>query len=297
MELNDLIKSNCYHICTNGQEAPLLMKDDEDYKVACVYLALVAWKLNVDVFAYIVMSNHVHFLVACKNRKEAEVFLKAYKQKLALYFMHKYGIRKPLRGISDSITLVDSLHYFRNCVAYILRNALCAKVCKRLEDYPWSSYSAYFADSKKLNLRRLDSYTGREIRKLIRSNDDVAGCPICVCDDGRIADRSFVRFDIVEKVFKNSNRSFIYTLGICNDAQMEYEFAYKPQIRVGDMEMLSVAEQLASSRFSGKCLSDLSSADKCKMIKALYFNNKTSVPQLSRILGLSRELVANVLSY
>lgn len=297
MELSDLIKSNCYHICTNGQETPLLMKDDEDYKVACIYLALVAWKLDIDVFAYIVMSNHVHFLIACESRKDAERFLKVYKQKLALYFRHKYGADKSLRGVSDSITLVDSLNYFRNCVAYILRNALCAKVCARLEDYPWSSYSAYFANAKNMNLRRLDSFIGRERRNLIRSNDDISGCPICLCNDGRIANRSFVRLDVVEKAFMNSNRSFLYSLGTCNDAKMEYELAFKPQIRVNDMELLMVAENLSSSRFSGKSLADLSVADKCKMIKALYFNNKTSIPQLSRILGLSREIVANVLSY
>ena len=297
MELNDLINGNCYHICTNGQQAPLLMKDDEDYKVACIYLALVAWKLNVDIFAYIVMSNHVHLLVACKNRQEAERFLKVYKQKLALYFRHKYGMRKSMKGISDCITLVDTIQYFRNCVAYILRNALCAKVCARLEEYPWSSYSAYFSRVKKSNHRRLDSFVGRQRRNLIRSNDDISGCPICVCEDGRISDRSFVRFDVVEKAFNNSNRSFLYGLGTCNDAKMEYEFAFRPQIRVNDMDLLAVAEQLASSRFSGKSLADLSSSDKCKMIKYLYFNNKTSVPQLSRILGLSREIVAQVLSY
>ena len=122
-------------------------------------------------------------------------------------------------------------------------------------------------------------------------------CPYELDETGLIILESFVRSDIVEKVYRNSGKSFLYYIGCCNDAKMEYEFAFRPQIRVNDMDLLAVAEQLASSRFSGKSLADLSSSDKCKMIKYLYFNNKTSVPQLSRILGLPREIVAQVLSY
>ena len=43
MELHELIKGNCYHICTNGQGTPTLLKDEEDFRTACVYLALVSF--------------------------------------------------------------------------------------------------------------------------------------------------------------------------------------------------------------------------------------------------------------
>lgn len=297
MELSDLIKGNCYHICTNGQDAPVLMRDAEDYKIACTYLALVAWKLNVEIYAYIVMSNHVHVLISCRDRRTAERFIRAYKQKLSLFFRHKYDICKSFRGISDSITLVDSLHYFRNCIAYILRNALSARVCTRIEDYPWSSYSAYFSNVDYNVLRRVDSLGIRERRNVVKSNVDLNDCPLYVDAHGRVADRSFVRYVVVEKAFSNSFRSFLYCLGTCNDSKMEYEFALKPQININDLELLNVAEHLAHSRFAGKTLADLSASDKCSMIKNLYFNNKTSIPQLSRILGLSRQMVTKVLTY
>ena len=72
--------------------------------------------------------------------------------------------------------------------------------------------------------------------------------------------------------------------------------ALKPRFRVNDTELINLAESLASSRFKGKKLSELSIQSKCTMVKNLYFNNKTSIPQLSRVLGLTREIVTRILS-
>lgn len=297
MELNDLIDGNCYHICTNGQDTPLLLRDDEDYKIACVYLALLSWKLKIDVLAYIVMSNHVHVMVNCHARKNAERYIKSFKQKLSLYLKNKYGVVKVLSGVSDSITLVDSLRYFQNCVAYILRNALCAKVCAKLEDYPWSSYSAYFNEQSLRGYNKIIQWGARERKKIMRSKVVMTDCPYCFSEEGAVINRSFVKFDVVEAAFCNSSRSFLYFLGTCNDSKMEYELAVKPQVRVDDAEMMNAVEQMVSSRFPGKSIAGLTRANKCSMVKSLYFNNKTSVPQLSRVLGLPRDVIASLLVY
>lgn len=297
MELGDLINGNCYHICTDGQGTPVVMKDKEDFRTACVYLALLSWKFKIDILAYIVMSNHVHILTICKDRREAQKFIKAYKQKIALYLRNKYGTEKSLRGIADSITLVDSLKYLQNCIAYILRNALCAKACIRLEEYPWSSYSAYFAKEDLSGLRKISSLGARERKKLLKSRDDISDCPYYIDTEGNIVNKSFIKADIVEAAFRNSSRTFLYSLGTCNDIKMEYELAFKPLINVNDIELLNIAEQLATSKFAGKTISELTNANKCAMIKTLYFNNKTTIPQLSRILGLPRDLVANAINY
>lgn len=87
----------------------------------------------------------------------------------------------------------------------------------------------------------------------------------------------------------------LFYLGTCNDAKMEYDMACKPLLRVNDTELSGIAESLASSRFNGKSISELSTQSRCSLIKNLFFNNKTSIPQLSRILGIPRELVSKIL--
>ncbi len=294
MEFLDTIKGNCYHICTNGQECQALLRDEDDYKVACNYLAISAWKCKVVILAYIIMSNHVHILVVCDNREIAEKFIRLFKQKLSIYLAHKYGILKPLHGVDNSISLIDSIQYFKNCVAYILRNAISAKLCSKLEDYPWSSYSAYFSKNKSEHLK-VSSLSRREKRKILKSRDDLRTCNMLISHDGRIVNRSFVNYAIVEAAFRSA-KSFLFHLGVCNDSQMEYEFAIKPKLLANDTDILLATEKLTAARFSGKRLNEISTANKCSMVKNLFYNNKTTIPQLSRILGLPRDLICQILS-
>ena len=296
IELIDLFDKNCYHICTNGHETPTIIMNEEDFKVAHNYLALAGWKTGIEILAYVIMTNHVHILVVSNDRNQAIKYIRLYKRLYSTYLLHKYKMPNTLRGIEDSISLIDSISYFRNCVAYILRNALCARVCRRIEDYPWSSYSCYFNTDIPLTSRRIHELGECERRVLLRTRQDLSGCPHTVSTDGMIEARSFVRHDIVEKAFLNSGRFFLTSLGTCNDAKMEYEMTFKPLVRVNDKELSEVIDVLVGKRFGGKKISELSQSEKCSIIKNIYFNNKTTIPQLSRILGLQKDLIAHILS-
>ena len=77
---------------------------------------------------------------------------------------------------------------------------------------------------------------------------------------------------------------------------MEYEMACKPLLGVNDTDLLSSTEKIAASRFNGKKIAELTNQQKCSIIKTVFFNNKTSIPQLSRVLGLPRDIISRILS-
>ena len=296
IDLRDLFNGNCYHVCTNGQETPTIIMDEEDFKVAHNYLALAGWITGIEILVYVIMANHVHIMIICKDRSQAVRYIRAFKKLYSMYLSKKYNMSEALRGIEDSISLIDSISYFRNCVAYILRNALCARICRRIEDYPWSSYQCYFNTSVTEGSRRLSDLGVREARKILKTRTDLSKCRYLINADGMIEPRSFVRHDIVEKAFINSGKFFLASLGTCNDAKMEYEMTCKPLVRVNDKELAEVIEALAEKKFAGKRISWLTQSEKCSIIKNIFFNNKTTIPQLSRILGLPKELIRQILS-
>ena len=74
--LKELYDGEFYHICTEGHEQVVLLKDEEDYRVAWNYLALSAWRTNVFVVAFVLMSNHVHILIASHDRSMADRYIK-----------------------------------------------------------------------------------------------------------------------------------------------------------------------------------------------------------------------------
>ena len=65
---------------------------------------------------------------------------------LSLYLKNKYGLKKVLHRTDDCISLIDTATYMKNCIAYILRNAVCARICAKPEDYRWTSYACYFSE-------------------------------------------------------------------------------------------------------------------------------------------------------
>lgn len=293
--LKDLSDKNFYHVCTEGLEANVIMIDEDDFRVARNYIALAAWRCGVYIVAFCVMSNHFHILVICKGRDEATRYIRLLKQLYSTYLRNKYGMNNTLKGCNESICLISDISYLRNCVAYILRNPLSAKVCSKVEDYPWSSHAAYFNSSPKQHQYDIGSLIGRRRREILKTKMDVTGCRYKLDDDGNISLRSFVQYAIVEKAFKYSGKYFLYQIGCCNDARYEYEFEIRPNITVNDQELLAAAQSCAEKHYRGRKLSDLTIGERCAMLKNLFYNNKSTIPQLARVLGLTRQLVRKIL--
>lgn len=296
INLKEVYDGNFYHVCTDGMEQITLLKDDEDFKVAWNYLALSAWRAGVQVVAFILMSNHVHELLACRNMSQADKAIKLFKKLLSTYLRRKYSVSQILHETNDSISLIGTEQYMKNCIAYILRNAVCAKICFKPEDYKWSSYACCFSAERKRSFVPVSELGFTQKRNMLRTGMDLSDCPFEIDENGIIVLESFVRFDIVETVYRNSGKSFLYYLGCCNDVKMEYELDCQPLMHISDQEMsLSIARYVVN-RFHGKELPELTSAEKCSILKPIFFSHKTSIPQLSRIMGLPRKLVHRILS-
>lgn len=296
LNLKDFYDRNFYHVCTNGLEQVTLLKDEEDFKAAWNYLALSAWRAGVEVVAFTLMSNHIHEILACKDMSQADAAIKLYKNMLSLYLKNKYGLAKALHGTGDCVSLIDTVTYMKNCIAYILRNAVCARICAKPEDYRWSSYACYFSETRYDKSLPVAELTFSQKRQMLRTGLDLRDCPFRIYADGLVALESFVRIDIVERVYRHSGKSFLYYLGSCNDARMEYELTCQPLMHVNDQDMYEAVTRYVACRFRGKELVELTSAEKCSILKHLFFNNKTSIPQLSRIMGLPRQLIRRILS-
>ena len=296
INLKALYKGNFYHVCTDGLEQVTLLKDEEDFKVAWNYLALSAWRTGVEVVTFTLMSNHVHELLACQDECQADKAIKLFKKLLSTFLRRKYGLSQILHETTDCISLIDTEQYMKNCIAYILRNAVCARICSKPEDYLWSSYASCFSFGRKKHSIPVSKLGFTQKRNLLRTGMNLNSCPYELDETGLIILESFVRSDIVEKVYRNSGKSFLYYIGCCNDAKMEYELACQPLMHISDQELHQTISRYVANRFRGKELPDLTSAEKCSILKSMFFNNKTSIPQLSRIMGLPRSLVHHILS-
>ena len=95
-KLNTMKNRDCYLVSTDHLEDQIWFRDDADFKVGMNYVALIAAMMGIRILAFVLMSNHVHFVLE-GTREEALAFITEFKRRYSKYVQRKYGIRELLR--------------------------------------------------------------------------------------------------------------------------------------------------------------------------------------------------------
>lgn len=142
------------HIIQRGNNRQATFFTDEDYRRYLDWLADAARKYGCRIYAYVLMTNHVH-LLASPTRP--------YGLSLMMQYMGRHFVRHINRVHSRTGTLwegrfkaslVDTETYFLRCCRYIECNPLRAKMVQAPGEYRWSSYQnhAFGAPDKLLTV-------------------------------------------------------------------------------------------------------------------------------------------------
>lgn len=136
-----------YHIMLRGINQQQIFEDEQDYlkfiEVIKSYQAICEYK----VYAYCLMGNHIHLLM----KFEKEPIEQAFK-KIGSKHVYWYNIKYQRKGhlFQDRFKSepVDDDIYFMTVLRYIHHNPLKAGLCKNIDNYEYSSYSAFLSGSK-----------------------------------------------------------------------------------------------------------------------------------------------------
>ena len=183
-------------VTTEHLENKVWFRDFADFRTAMNLVAVVSMTLRVNVLAFILMSNHVHFVLECEKWK-AEMFTNELKKQYSRYFRLKYGVKELLRGNKNDIQEVSlEQESLERAIAYVLMNCVAANICANPFSYIWGTGSSYFrgapADGK-----RLDRFSGRRQARLLHSKAKLPGS-LLVGKDGFILPESYVKVGFVE---------------------------------------------------------------------------------------------------
>ena len=133
-ELNTLkTMKKIFLLSSDHLEDGLWFRDEEDFKVAMNYVAIqAALHPEVIVLAFILMSNHVHFVL--RGRREDIIdFLTRFKQRYALYYYKKYGDRELLRRNGLDVKPIPAGdEAIERTVAYVQMNCVAANQIARV---------------------------------------------------------------------------------------------------------------------------------------------------------------------
>ena len=133
-----------YHIINRGVERRSIYLEPEDYEFFLDLLFKLTKEYEITIHAFCLMTNHYHLLLETKqiNLSKAIQFV---NDKYSKYFNKKYKRSGHLwQGRYKSWYVTDEA-YLYTLMLYIEQNPLKAKIVKRLEEYPHSSYNYFLA--------------------------------------------------------------------------------------------------------------------------------------------------------
>ena len=288
--MTDLTMKRFFLITTDHLEDRLWFRDEEDFRTAMNYVAIAAFVSGVMVLAFILMSNHVHFVVAC-SWERAEHFIKNFKRLYAAYYWRKYGINELLRRNGVDIREVrESDESLERAIAYVLMNSVAANICFEPSGYPWGTGNVLF-NGNPFPGRNLDEFSGRAQTRLLKSNVKLPG-DYKIGPGGYILPESYVQVKAVEALFRTPKR-FGYFLRTSSKARQRLEGGAVPSFR--DQNILSASEDLCHSLFRVNGISDLDVGQKAELLRQLRRRFSADVNQICRVTGIPYDEAARLL--
>lgn len=281
-----------YLVTTDHFLDRLLFKDDEDYKAGMNFTPVVARSLNVLVLAFILMSNHVHYVIGCRNLDAALEFITQFKNLYGRYFCGKYKVEDFLRRLKVDISELDEFDGgLGKGVAYVLMNSVAARICMNAEDYPWGSGGCYFNLSAVRGTRIGDLSQRAQIR-LLHSKQEVNPNWV-ITEEGYIDPRSYIARRTVEDYYGTPGQ-MRYALLNSSKAKARLESsAGMPSFR--DQVIQEGTKDLCQSLFGKKQIEVLTREEKAELLKQLRWRFSADVKQLCRVTGIQYEEAVTLL--
>jgi putative transposase len=128
------------HVIQRGNNRQACFFADEDYRFYLHWLRKGAEKYGCDVYAYVLMTNHVHLLLSPHGKKSVSGLMQSLGRRYVQYVNRIYKRSGTLWEGRFKASLVNAEEYLLLCYRYIELNPVRAGMVTDPGAYPWSSY-------------------------------------------------------------------------------------------------------------------------------------------------------------
>ena len=280
-----------WFVTTDHLTKKIWFRDEEDFKMGMNLVAVLAVALDVDVLSFILMSNHVHFVLCCSDEK-AHQFIEEFKKRHSQYTNKKYGVKELLRRVRakvDAVSGVDeSLEWV---IAYTNMNSVAAGICLAPTGYPWGTGDTFFK-TKPAKGRRIGTFSDRARGALLHSTQPMPPY-LLVGEDGFILPESYVNVEMVQTLYRTPKRMNYF---LVNSSKAKRRLASQdsaPNFR--DHVILSAIGDLCQSLFQKPSLRALNPDEQAELLKQLRYRFSSNANQLARVTEIPYQKVVELL--
>jgi len=155
-----VIAGVAHHITQRGNNGEDVFVADEDREVFLAYLQEAAERFGLAVEGYCLMGNHVHLIATPREEASLALALKRTNQLYAQYVNRVHGRRGHLWQDRFFSCPLDDGHFWK-ALAYVERNPVRARLCRKPWRWVWSSAAAHCGGRDGSGLLDLDAWIAR----------------------------------------------------------------------------------------------------------------------------------------
>jgi putative transposase len=144
-QARSISKSGIYHIILRGANRQEIFHDDDDRRKFLETVEKYKIKSQLSIFAWCLMSNHVHLCVKVGNESISET-MKRIEVSFVSYYNWKYRTNGHLFQDRFGSENVETERYLNTVIRYIHQNPVKARMVNKVDEWRWSSCQEYYGD-------------------------------------------------------------------------------------------------------------------------------------------------------
>ena len=282
-------KMTACFVSTDHLTDRLWFRDDDDFRTGMNYVAIVSYSLNTPILAFILMSNHVHFVLAC-DETDALRFITEFKRRYSQYYQKKNGTSVLLSHNNVDIQGLVGEESVERAIAYVQMNCVAANICSHPVQYPWGTGGCFYHVGENSD-RALGELSGRAQRRLLLSQQKLPSSYL-VTNETYINPGSYVSIQFVERLFRTPAR-YNYFLRQSSKARIRLESNPLPSFR--DQNVIASVQDLCRSLFREEGTNDLTPDQMAELARQIRFRFSADASQIARVLSVSYEEAVTML--
>lgn len=138
-----------YHITLRSINQHIIFEEESDFQKFLFILADCKKAVDIDIYAYCLMNNHIHLLLHSSQNNLAS-FFQSLGSRFVRWYNNKYSRSGHLFQDRFFSVPVETDSQYLSTLLYIHNNPVKANICQFPSEYRWSSYNAFYGEKNPL---------------------------------------------------------------------------------------------------------------------------------------------------
>ncbi len=195
--------TNVYHIILRSINQQEIFYDNTDRKKFLKYLRTTKEKYQYDLYAYVLMDNHIHLLLREKEDNLSKI-IQSLAISYALYFNKKYNRIGHVFYNRFKSKYVENLLQLLNIIRYIHFNPEKAKV-QDFSKFYWSSYQNYFQNDGIVDSVKILKMVEMDIEGFKNFHEEYRKMKNCETDDFEMENKNLNDETAIKRIKEKMN--------------------------------------------------------------------------------------------